>query len=124
MGSWTTYTFKDASGTTQTLYAWLEGSDLFPGTVPAPLPAEASKGGVTSSGSSQQLVAADSARRLLIVSNGSSSGVYLEVGSGSAVQGQGIYLPSKSTMPLATTARVAVIYESGGAAGPVGYTAW
>lgn len=81
------------------------------------------KGGITSSAASQTVVAANLSRTIVEISNAGANGVWLSFGS-AAVVGQGTYLPSKATGFWPTTAAVAAILETGGVAGPLGYTEW
>ena len=81
------------------------------------------KGGITSSGASQTVVAANANRTMVEISNAGANGLWLSFGS-AAVVGQGTYLPSKATGYWPTTAAVAAILETGGVAGPIGYTEW
>lgn len=83
----------------------------------------AGKGGVTSSSSNQALVTTNSNRTIVEVANGGASGIWVAFGA-TATVGTGSYVPAKSTGYWYTTAAVNIILETGGSAGPVGYTEW
>lgn len=103
-------------------------------SVTAPLPARdpangdpLSVGGLAAAPTStQQIVAQNLNRKVLEIGNGNAYGIWIRFGSGSAVAGQGEYLPSKATGYWPTTARASCIMEVGATAAGnlIGYTEW
>lgn len=114
---------KGADGGTYNLeYVTGPGGGLVPGTAVDGDPLNVS--GATSAATTAQLVAQNTSRKRIDVSNGGTAGVWLRFGSGSAVAGQGEYLPAQATGSYYTTARVAFINEASGSNVPVGFTEW
>jgi len=103
-------------------------------SVSAPLPTRDPANGdplvvgalATAPTTTQQIAAQNLNRKVLEISNANTSGVWIRFGAGSAVAGQGTYLPSKATGYWPTTARAACIVEAGGtvAGNLIGYTEW
>lgn len=131
-GAGSTFDSDDQGGLKRPIYivGWGAGASRQVASLTQPLPVrEPPKGnalnrsGITASGANQQIVAANASRQLVEVSNGGTNGVWLAFGA-TAVVNQGTYLPAKATGYWPTTAQVNCILETGGAAGPIGFTEW
>lgn len=83
-----------------------------------------SEGGITATTASAVLKTATGARLYIEISNAGTSGVWVHFAASAATDGNGSYLPPKSSNRWAYSGEVRVIVEAGGASGRVAYVEW